>query len=562
MPQNKEEVAQEIYTYARDIVTGKRLANKYVIEAAQRFINDLSKSKKKDYPYIFNEAKAWRIIYFIEHLPHIKGKWARKKETIKLEPWQKFILGNVFGWIHKKTGLRRFRTSYCEIPRKNAKSTISAGVAIYMLGMDGEAGAEVYSAATKRDQARIVFDDSLAMVRKTPLLTKRYGIDAKAHTIIQIMSGSKYLPLSSDTSGLEGLNIHFCAVDELHAHKSRAVYDVIETATGARDQPLIWNITTAGSNKTGVCYELRNYVTKVLGGFIEDDSFFGVIYAMDDDDDWLDPRTWEKANPNFGVSVSVDDLERKAKKASTTPAAQGNFLTKHLNRWINADSPWMDMIAWDLCKDETIEMDHFKDCPCWLGLDLANRVDPAALVLVFQKEERLITLQKFYMPEDTIHAKAATVGSHFAGWAKEGYIHAIPGPVIDQDTIEYDILEINEHFDLREAVFDPWQAQQLIRNCHNAGVNTIELRPGVKAFSEPMKHLEGIIKQRRIVHSDNPCMNWMMSNVVAHINAKDEIYPNKPDNASKIDGVIGLLMCINRILADEGPLPIPTISVF
>ena len=557
----QDEVLTELTDYARSIVNGKKLAGQYVQYACRRFLDDLRRAKKEDFPYEFDEKKAWRVIYFIEMLPHVKGKWAREGKRLSLEPWQKFIVGQVFGWAHKETGLRRFRTIFIEVPRKNAKSTIAAAVGIFMLCMDGEAGAECYSAATKRDQARIVFDDARSMVIKTPPLAKRYDLDAKAHTIIQPSTNSKFSPLAADSSGLDGLNIHFCAIDELHAHRTRSLYDVLETATGAREQSLIWNVTTAGVDRNGICYELRTYLTKVLEGLIKDETFFGVIYAMDPEDDWLDPKVWEKANPNWGISVSEDDIARKAKKAENTPSAQANFLTKHLNRWVNAYSPWMDMVAWDLCKDD-IKIQDFRDCPCWIGVDLANRVDPAAVVLVFQQEEKLYTFQRFYMPEDTIQEKAHTVYSHYINWAREEVLTVIPGPVIDQDVLETDIIQYNEGFDVREVAFDPWQAQQLMRNCHRAGVNVVEVRPGVKAFSEPMKHLEGLVKQQRVVHDGNPMMTWMASNVVAHLNAKDEIYPRKDYADSKIDGIIGLLMCLNRILADEGPLPIPSITIF
>ena len=548
--------------YARGVVSERIPACHWVRMATQRFLDDLQRAKKDNWPYRFDDGRAWRVIYFLEALPHVKGQWARRQERLTLGGWQKFIVGQAFGWVHKDTGLRRFRTVYIEVPRKNAKSTLTAGICVYMVGLDGEAGSEVYSAATKRDQARIVFDDARQMVLRSPPLAKRYGIEAKSHSILQESTNSKFIPLSSDSSSLDGLNIHFSAVDEVHAHKNRGLYDVLESGTGSRDQSIIWNITTAGSNKIGICYELRTYLTKVLDGLIEDDTFLGVIYTIDENDDWLDKKSWQKANPNYGVSVLPADVERLATKAAATPAAQANFLTKRLNIWVNANAPWMDMLAWDLCRDASIRPDHFRDCPCFLGLDLASRVDPAALVAVFVRDEKFYVFGWYYMPEDTVMTNATTTHAHYVGWAREDKLTIIPGPVIDQDVLEADILQLNEVYDVQSLAYDPWQATQLARNLHANGVNTVEVRPGVKNFSEPMKQLEGYVKERRIVHDGNPVLTWMASNVIAHLNAKDEIYPRKEVASSKIDGIIALIMCINRILADEGPLPVPTISVY
>jgi phage terminase large subunit-like protein len=363
-------------------VSNKILACELTKLACKRFLNDCKKSKKKDFPFELIEETASKFCRVIELLPHVKGKpWAGTK--IKLEPWQIFIVVNVFGWLHKKTGLRRFRTVYVEVPRKNAKSTLTSTVALCMLAIDGEPGAEIYSAATTRDQAKIVFEDAQNMTRRTPGFRKKFGIEVGARAITILESGSKFMALSAEGSTLDGLNVHFGGIDELHAHKTRSVFDVIETATGARTQPLLWLITTAGSNQAGICYEQRTYVTKILEGAFEDDTYFGVIYTIDKTDDWTDPAVWEKANPNYGISVIPDDIARLAKKAEKLPSAQNNFLTKRLNVWVNANEAWMNMREWDKCADPTLNIEDFKGEHCFVGVDLASKIDIAVMMFLF-----------------------------------------------------------------------------------------------------------------------------------------------------------------------------------
>ena len=281
--------------YCKDVISGKILANKYVKNACKRQINDLKRWKKKSSPYQFDKDKAVKACQFIELLPHIKGPLA--KQPIELAAWQVFILTTIYGWIGKD-GKRRFRRVYIEVPRGNGKSALSSGVGLYMLSADGEGGAEVYSLATTRDQARIVFGDAQQMARKTPGLRSHFGVEVLAHNINVQRTASKFEALSAEGSTLDGLNIHFGCIDELHAHKTRAVYDVVETGTGKRDQSLLWVITTAGSNRSGICYEARTFVTKLLDQIFEDESQFGIIYGLDEGDDWTTEEALIKANPN------------------------------------------------------------------------------------------------------------------------------------------------------------------------------------------------------------------------------------------------------------------------
>ena len=541
--------------YAKDVVAGKVLTSKWVHLACQRQIKDLIRFKGKESLYRFNPkltAKNGRPFYpadnlcaFIERLPHVKGPLAG--EPIRLEPWQVFILTTVFGWI-KADGNRRFRRSYIEVPRGNAKSTLSSALALYMLAADGEGGSEVYSLATTRDQARIVFGDAQTMARKSAGFRSRFGVEVGAHNMNVMKTGSKFEALSAEGSTLDGLNIHFGCIDELHAHKTRTVYDVVETGTGKRDNSLLWVITTAGSNRAGICYEVRTFVTRLLDGVFEDDSQFGIIYGLDEGDDWVTEESLIKANPNWGVSVRPEVLLPLQAKAMQLPSAVNNFKTKHLNEWVNADSSWMDMRAWDRCANPSLTLAAYAGQPCWIGLDLASKVDIAALVLVFTHLEidgAYAVFGRYYLPEDTVHANG---NSQYQGWMNAGRLTVTPGNVIDFGWIEADLIDFVSRHSVQAVAFDPFQATQLSTRMLSEGMPMIEVRPTVLNFSEPMKTLEALVLQGKLIHDGDPVLGWMASNVVAHLDAKDNIYPRKERPENKIDGIVALIMAISRAI--------------
>ena len=541
--------------YAKDVVAGKVLTSKWVHLACQRQIKDLIRFKGKESLYRFNPkltAKSGRPFYpadnlcaFIERLPHVKGPLAG--EPIRLEPWQVFILTTVFGWI-KADGNRRFRRSYIEVPRGNAKSTLSSALALYMLAADGEGGSEVYSLATTRDQARIVFGDAQTMARKSAGFRSRFGVEVGAHNMNVMKTGSKFEALSAEGSTLDGLNIHFGCIDELHAHKTRTVYDVVETGTGKRDNSLLWVITTAGSNRSGICYEVRTFVTRLLDGVFEDDSQFGIIYGLDEGDDWVTEASLIKANPNWGVSVRPEVLLPLQAKAMQLPSAVNNFKTKHLNEWVNADSSWMDMRAWDRCANPSLTLAAYAGQPCWIGLDLASKVDIAALVLVFTHLEidgAYAVFGRYYLPEDTVHANG---NSQYQGWMNAGRLTVTPGNVIDFGWIEADLIDFVSRHSVQAVAFDPFQATQLSTRMMSEGMPMIEVRPTVLNFSEPMKTLEALVLQGKLIHDGDPVLGWMASNVVAHLDAKDNIYPRKERPENKIDGIVALIMAISRAI--------------
>jgi phage terminase large subunit-like protein len=553
--------------YVDDVLSGRVPACKWVKAACQRQRDDLeSAATDPHYPFRFDAYKAEHVCRFVELLPHIKGKWAGT--LLVLEPWQVFGLTTIFGWL-RHDGTRRFRTVYFEVPRKNAKSTLASGVALYMLTADNEPGAEVYSAATTREQAGIVFGVSASMTKRCAGLRERFGVSAWKHAVTVEHNDAVLAPLHAEGSTLDGLNVHCAVIDELHAHKTRAVYDVIETATGSRAQPLIFNITTSGSNRAGICYEQRTYLTQILnrtlaahdglgypvkGAAAEDDTYWGIIYTLDDDDDWTDELSWAKANPNYGVSVYPDDIRRLAAKAIKLASARNNFLTKRLNVWVNAATAWMDMRAWDACADPDLSLDEMRGCDAIAALDLASKIDIADKVKVFLRDGHYYVFATHYLPESRLEEDD---NSQFAGWAEDGWITTTPGNVTDFDVIEQGVRDDAAAHQLLEVAYDPFQATQLAGHLVDDGVTMVEVRQTVQHMSEAMKELESLVLQGRLHHNGDPVLSWMISNVVAHVDAKDNIYPRKESAGNKIDGAIALIMALARWIARR-----PEVSVY
>lgn len=555
--------------YIDDVLTEKIPACIYVKQACQRQLDDLH---DENIGFIFDEYKARHICQFVELLPHIKGEL--RGEPIELEPPQIFILTTVFGWVDS-AGNRRFKTAYIEWPRKNAKSTLSSGVALYCLVADGEGAPEVYSAATTRDQARIVFNDAAAMVRLSPGMRKRFSVGVSGNKIptavYSEINGGSFKPLSRDQGGnLDGLNTHCCVIDELHAHKTREIYDVIDTSTSARKNSLIWLITTAGFNRAGICYEQRGYVLKILSGAVKDDSFFGVIYTIDPErkefidgkevtipgDDWTDPISWQKANPLWGVSVVPEDIERKARKAMEVPTATNNFLTKNLNVWVNADYAWMDMRKWDLCANHDLKISDFADAEGYIGIDLSSKIDIASKVILFKVNidgvDHFYCFDYHWLPEETVETSA---NSQYKGWVRQGLIEETDGAMIDINAIQDSIEADNEHYPIEENAYDPFQATQMAVNLTNKQLIMVEVKPTVQNFSDPMKLFEALVISGRFHHTGSPVMAWMVSNVVCHRDNKDNIYPRKEKVENKIDGVIAAIMALCRANTESDEKP-------
>lgn len=534
--------------YARAVVTGEIAAGKWVKLAAQRQLADLERPASADWPWVFDAARAARPCRFVELLPHVKGGWANRGQLLKLEPWQCFVITTLFGWVHHTTRLRRFREAYIEVARKNGKSLLAGGLSLYMLTADGEYGAEVYCAATTRDQARIVFEDAKGMCERTPDLRNELGVAIMAHSITVAHTGSKMAPLAAEASTQDGLNPSFIVIDELHAHTDRRLYDVLDSARGAREQSLLLSITTAGVDNSGICYERRTHVTKVLESLLDDPAIFGVIYTIDEGDDPFDPRNWPKANPNFGISVLSDDMEIAARKAQALPSALNNFLTKRLNVWVNSGSPWMDMTAWRACADKRLrQLEDFAGARAWMGLDLAQKKDFAALCLVFEKDDLWHVAVRLYLNEQAVRS---STNAHLAGWAHAGFVHATPGNLTDFDLIAEDLRSLCQQFDVQEIAFDPALSQYFAGKLLEEGLPLVEITQRPVFFTPALIQVENLVLAKKLRHDDNPAMAWMVSNLVVRESKFSQLLaPTKDRDENKIDGPMAMLMALGRALS-------------
>lgn len=524
--------------YRASVATGKIRACKWVKLACKRQDDDLKRFEKHG-SYVWNEAEAVRICQFVELLTHTKGELSGQR--IHLEPWQVFILSTVFGWRRRSDGGRRFRRVYIEVPRGNGKSCLSSGVALYCLVADREPGAEVYSFATTRDQAKIVFGDAKVMAEHNEPLRKKFGLDVLANALYVPSTNSTFQAKSAEGSTLDGLNTHLAVVDELHAHKTRAVYDVVETSLGKRRSSLLWCITTAGFDTSGICYEVRTMSTKVLEKTTEDETQFSIIYTIDEGDDWTSLESLEKANPNWGVSVRPEVITSLLQKAKALPSAVNNFKTKHLDVWCSASAAWMDMQAWNRCTSAGIELSDFEGRPCFIGLDLGAKNDITAKVRLFPNGRSFAIFAEYYLPEVAIEK---ATNSQYSGWVQEGLLTTTDGAMTDMQVIEEGLREDLSRFDVKAIGYDPWNAIALATSLGNAGAPMVEYRNTVQKISEPMKTLEALVQDGRIEHNGDPVMRWMMGNVVAKLDAKDNIFPRKERYENKIDGVVALIMAV------------------
>ena len=495
----------------------------------------------------------------MERLPHVKGELAKHRELIRLEPWQCFALVAPFGWL-RRDGTRRFRRVYLEVARKNAKSTLSSAVGLYALAGDDEEGAEVYALATTKDQAGIVWNDAAAMARRSPGLCRRFGLEVGAAAITRTATNAMFRPLPGDPG--DGTNPHFAIVDEYHEHQTQTAYEAMASGMGARMQPMMWTVTTAGYNRKGPCYQLREYADKVLRGVVKDDYLFALVYTLDATDDWTNPKAWVKANPNIGVSVSYDSLVEACHEAQHSPTKQTAVKTKRLNLWVNAGNAWMNMLEWDRNADPTLLLDSFNGRRAWLALDLASKVDIAALeILIEDAPGKLVRFGRYYLPHDRVEAEAHSTLAHFAGWALDGWVTLTSGNVIDFSVIKATVVELCSRLDVQAVAFDPFQATQFAAELQAQGVPMVEVRQIVANMSEPMKQVEADTRAGVLRHDGDPVMAWMMGNVIARTDEKDNIYPRKAVSQNKIDGPVALIMARGRAMVPTEEIPTPYIVV-
>jgi phage terminase large subunit-like protein len=563
--------------YQADVLAGRIPACQWVQWACARNRRDLDRQDTPAFPFRFDPDAARRICQMAEMLPHIKGPKAKILgrdddgraiwNPIRLEPWQCWYLTTMFGWL-RADGLRRFRVSMLLVPRKNGKSVIAAIIVLYMLTSDGESGAECYSVATTRDQAKVVAEYAWEMAKRSPLFCDYFGVRVGAKTTYTLTvpaTASKFAPLSADAHTLDGLNISLAIVDELHAHKTREVYGVVDTATGARAQPYLVITTTAGVEIGGICHEKMEYLHKILDGTVEDETFFGINYTIPDGADYRDVAVMRMANPNWGVSVDPGDIERKISEAQHSQAAINNVLTKHANVWVRSESGWMTATLWQSCADDTVTLERLKDFPLFIGVDLGETRDPSSLALLFKTgPDTYALIPRIYMPADVVaHSPIAGM----SGWVRTGDILETPGNEADYARIQADLLDFVTRFMVQEVDFDRRSAR-LMMQAFRAQLEpargreaverlVIDVPQSVDVMDPAMKTTEALVLGKRLRHDGNAAMAWMVGNIVVERDFKGQIYPRKAggkDSANKIDGPVAFFTALSQAMQQaEGP---------
>ncbi|GAL18520.1 phage terminase large subunit [Vibrio maritimus] len=536
---------QKAFNYADQVLDGDIVAGDLTIKAIERWHSDLKRAKKPDAKIRFNPGKALKALRFFSLLPHVKGPMAG--QPIDLMPWQAFAVANLFGWEMKREGIwtRRFRKSYMEVARKNAKSTLLSGLCLFATGIDNDDYGEVYSAATTRDQAGICYGDAVTMVKKSPPLSHLFKC---LKTEIQDRGGNGlFRALSSDAHTLDGRNPSFSVVDEYHAHRTSDLYDVIESGMGARLNPGLHIITTAGFNLTGPCYVLRKqYIEPLLNGTIEDDSYFALVYTLDEDDDPFDEENWIKANPSLGVSKHVDTMREEAKKARYMPSARNNFLTKHCNVWVNASSSFIDLREWEKCP-ASLPDEHLARVPCYIGVDLARLWDLTAVVALFKVPDGTYDLRvRMYLPEDSMEKIPKALKEMYERFVKDGDLILTPGNVVDHEIIRDEIMTMCQRFDVKEIGYDSYSATWLVTELQQTGVDVVSVSQGAKGMTAPMGETGAAIMKGTMRNPGNACFTWNLGNVVEKRKDAKTLVPAKETNDAKIDAAVALFMALNR----------------
>lgn len=558
--------------YARDVVEDRIVACKWVKLACQRHLNDLARSLLGDWPYVFNtelvdpEGKTYRpaerICRFAQLMPHIKGDWAAARMRITLEPWQIFILASIFGWVHRVTSKRRFRVADLFVPRKNAKSTLASLIGNYMLAVDNEFGAEVYSGATSQDQAMEVFKPALLMARATPEFRQHYGVSANASNLAVVSTNSKFEPVIGKPG--DGASPSCAIVDEYHEHKTPDLYETMQTGMGARSQPLMLVITTSGTNVSGPCYTHQVELQKILEGMIENDQRFGIIFTVDEDDDWTSEDSLIKANPNYDISVDAEFLRLQQRDAVSDPRKQNTFKTKHLNIWCAAASPWINLYNLQQCGDSSLTLESFAGEECVIGIDLASTSDIASKMNLFKRVvdglDHYYAISRNYVPEAAVDKPD---NAHYQGWVNSGHLVQTSGNMIDLELIQQDTFDDADIVNLREVAKDQWGGQQLGANLANEGIGVVDIPMQARYLSAPMKFIAGLIDASppRFHHDGNPAFIWMMSNVEVKMDHNENIFPRKQRPENKIDAAIALIVAMSRAMVETEQSASPGIFI-
>lgn len=499
----------------------------------------------------YDQAKADRAVAFIENLRHTKGKWAGKK--FLLLPWQEQIVRDLFG-IVGVNGKRQFLTAYIEIPKKQGKSELAAAIALYLLYADNEPSAEVYGAACDRSQASIVFDVAKQMVQMSPALLKRSKITAATKRIVNYSNAGFYQVLSAETGTKHGLNVSGLVFDEIHAQPNRKLYDVLTKGSGdAREQPLFFIITTAGSDKNSICYELHAKAMDLKTGRKQDNTFYPVVYGLTEQDDWNDEANWYKANPSLGHTISIDRVREAYKNALENPAEENVFKQLRLNIWTSATVCWIPEHIYER-GNILIDMEDLNGRECYGGLDLSSTSDITAFVLVFpprMEDEKYIVLPFFWLPEDTLELRCRRDHVLYDVWKRQGYLQTTEGNVVHYGFIEKFIEELGEKYHIKEIAFDRWNATQMVQNLEDMGFTVVPFGQGYKDMSPPSKELYKLLMAGNIKHGGNPVLKWMAQNVVMRQDPAGNIKPDKEKSVEKIDGIVATIMAIDRCIRNK-----------
>lgn len=542
------------HAYAADVLAGTVPACKWVRAACQRHVDDMARAAK-GWEFRFDAAKAERVCRFVQMLPHVKGKWARRAPRsrtapkIRLEPWQCFVVASLFGWVDAR-GMRRYRKASLYIPRKNAKSTLAAALGWWFFAKDDEPGSEVYSGATSEKQALEVYKAAWQMGKICPELPAQLGVTLTGKTdpgpMFRLTDASKFEPLIGKPG--DGASPHCAIVDEYHEHADSTLHDTMETGMGAREQPLMLIISTAGDNLSGPCRDDWHNCEKLLGGVYRDERHFAVIWTIDEGDDWTTEAALRKANPNYDVSVGGDFLLDQLEKAKRDPRAQGVFKTKHLNLWVRAVAGWLNMESWKKCADPKLSIESFAGRECWVGLDAASKVDMTSLVAAFRHGDGTAIFANHYLPEDTVNLPQH---AQYRRWRDAGFLTVTPGARINFQYIEDDLRAWSESFRVQELAFDPKELNDFVNRVSVwAGFRLVEVVQSAAAMSEPMKEMEAQIAATTLRHEGDEVLTWMASNVIRkELRGGGPVkyyYPTKARPENKIDGMVAAIMALGR----------------
>ena len=498
------------------------------------------------------QALADRAVAFINSLKHTKGVWYGK--NFELLPWQDKIVRDLFGTL-KPNGYRQYNTAYIEIPKKQGKSELAAAVALYLTCGDGEYGAEVYGCAADRQQASIVFDVAVEMINQCPALKKRCKILASQKRIVYLPLKSFYQVLSAESYTKHGLNVHGVIFDELHAQPNRALYDVMLTGSGdARKQPLYFLITTAGTDRNSICYEVHRKAEDVINGKKNDPTFYPVIYGIKDDDDWTDEKNWYRANPSLDITVDIDKIRAAFNNAKENPAEENLFRQLRLNQWVKQSIRWMPMDKWNLCS-YAVDKERLKGRICYGGLDLSSTTDITAFVLVFPPEDedgKYEVLPFFWLPEETLELRVRRDHVPYDTWKAKGLIMTTEGNVVHYGFIEKFIEELGTQYNIKEIAYDRWGAVQMVQNLEGMGFTIVPFGQGYKDMSPPSKELMKLVLEKKIAHGGNEVLEWMVDNIYIKTDPAGNIKPDKEKSTEKIDGAIALIMALDRAIRHGG----------